>query len=35
VPWLPAAHQGYIVKPFTLNELLRKTRGLLDAKAPV
>jgi PAS domain S-box-containing protein len=35
VPWLPAAHQGHIVKPFTLNELLRKTRGLLDAKAPV
>ena len=35
VSWLPAAHQGHIVKPFTLNELLRKTRGLLDAKAPV
>jgi CheY-like chemotaxis protein len=35
VRWLPAAYQGHIVKPFTLNELLRKTRGLLDAKAPV
>jgi two-component system, cell cycle sensor histidine kinase and response regulator CckA len=35
VPWLPAAYQAHIVKPFTLNELLRKTRGLLDAKAPV
>jgi DNA-binding response OmpR family regulator len=34
VPWLPAAFQGHIVKPFTLNELLRKTRGLLDATAP-
>ena len=35
VPWLPAAYQAHIVKPFTLNELLRKTRGLLDAKATV
>jgi PAS domain S-box-containing protein len=35
VPWLPAEYQAHIVKPFTLNELLRKTRGVLDAKAPV
>jgi hypothetical protein len=33
--WLPAAYQTHIVKPFTLNELLRKTRGLLDARATV
>jgi two-component system cell cycle sensor histidine kinase/response regulator CckA len=31
VPWLPAAHQAHIAKPFALSELLRHVRELLDA----
>ena len=30
--WLSAANQAHIVRPFTLNELLRRTRELLDAQ---
>ena len=32
VPWLPPTHQAHLVKPFALHELLRRMRGLLDAK---
>jgi len=32
VPWLPVVNQAHIVRPFTLNELLRRTRELLDAQ---
>jgi two-component system, cell cycle sensor histidine kinase and response regulator CckA len=32
VPWLPAAHQAHIVKPFALHQVLRRARELLDAK---
>jgi PAS domain S-box-containing protein len=32
VPWLPTINQAHIVRPFTLNELLRRTRELLDAQ---
>jgi two-component system cell cycle sensor histidine kinase/response regulator CckA len=31
IPWLPAAHQAPIAKPFALSELLRQVRELLDA----
>ena len=31
VSWLRAAHQAHIVKPFALDELLRRVRELLDA----
>ncbi len=32
VPWLSAANQAHVVKPFTLNQVLRRTRELLDAQ---
>jgi DNA-binding response OmpR family regulator len=32
VPWLAVERQAHLVRPFTLSELLRKTRALLDAR---